>query len=129
MESLPTFLPFSGAFIGAMIGATIFSLVQWQIDKKRQKFAYRCKLVTHWRKIFDEISKDYNHKWTEKDVVRALSVYGYYSSFLAHMNPLRPNDPRIAHAVDMTEKFGLCPWLWFFICEVQFLEKVVWKLA
>ena len=73
MEISPAILTFLGAILGAMIGATVSPFVQWQIEKKRQRLAYRREQIARWHKMFEKYTDSDTWKLPDEDLLYYLT--------------------------------------------------------
>ena len=87
MEISPAILTFLGAVLGAMIGATVSPLVQWQIEKKRQRLTYRRELISRWRKLFDKYADSDTWGLPDEDLTYQLMKESGFLSFMTHASP------------------------------------------
>jgi hypothetical protein len=130
METLPTLLPFLGAVLGAMIGATVSPLVQWQIEKKKQKLTYKRDLITRWRKMLEEIAREHKDKWANEEHPISLRhrdlllKYGDFTSLVMYAeHPDNISKSEWKDRREAGEKYGIPPLLMHYMWEVHLLEK------
>jgi hypothetical protein len=129
MEFFPTLLPFLGAVIGAMIGATVSPFVQWQIEKKRQRLAYRRELILRWRKMLEEVVNNRADKWAGKEIHQIMFTQGDFASLVMYSrDPKNTTDSEWKNYIEMGEKYGIPPMIMHYIHELQRLEEQ-WKLV
>jgi hypothetical protein len=126
MEISPAILTFFGAILGAMIGATVSPFVQWQIEKKRQRLAYKRELISRWRKMFEKYTDTDTWKLPDKDLLYSLTKESDYLSFITY------STVKGSHQLPASEKEFLANSylhhsIYLYLQEIVRLEKE-WKL-
>jgi hypothetical protein len=121
-----TLLPFLGAVIGAMIGATVSPLVQWQIEKKRQKLTYKRELISRWRKMFERYNSDKNSGLDDEVILGWLMKEGDFATFMAY-SKVSGSHQLPEEEKESVENAGIHPLIYMYLRETARLEKE-WKL-
>ena len=73
-------LPALLGFLAGVLGATVTPFIQWYIEKKRLKVAYKQKLITDWRKMIEEVAKTHSQQSSNVEVVKALMNHSAFYS-------------------------------------------------
>jgi hypothetical protein len=126
MEISPALLAFLGAIIGAMIGATVAPFVQWQIEKRRQRMAYRRELIATWRKLFEDFTDGKISGLPDEEVDYMLAKRSDFVSFMAH-SKIDWKQPFTKSETEFLENASIHPMIFKYLEETVRLEKE-WKL-
>ncbi len=119
-------LPFLGAVIGALIGAILAPFVNWQIEKKKQRLAYRKELISKWRKLFEEYADAETVQWPDETVFEMLGKRADFMSFAGHTSG-RKRYKLSEPEEEYVQNCGIHPLIYIYLQEVVELEKE-WKL-
>ena len=126
MQTLPTILTVLGAIAGAMIGATVAPFVQWQIEKRRQRMAYRRELVSRWRTMLEKFNDRRSSGLPDEDLLYLLTRDGDFITFSAYSS-VRGSEDLLPGEKEFLENSEMHPLIYLYFKEVGKLEKK-WKL-
>ena len=125
-SSVTILLPFLGAIIGALIGATLAPFVNWHIEKKKQRLAYRKELVSRWRTLFEEYADAETAQWPGETVLEMLGKRADFLSFAGHTSRRQPYQLSKSEE-EYVQNCGIHPLIFTYLQETVELEKK-WKL-
>ena len=81
---LTALIPASLGLLGGVVGSLIAPWVNWGIEKRRQKLAYRRELVASWRKMIQSVTR--NPRDGGKSLVFHLERYDRFYSLKPHLS-------------------------------------------
>jgi hypothetical protein len=126
MQNLSTVLTFLGAIAGAMIGATVAPIVQWQIEKRRQRMTYRRELISRWRTMLEKFNDRRGSGLPDEDLLYMLTRDGDFIAFNAY-STIKVSQDLLPGEKEFLENSEIHPLIYLYFKEVARLEKV-WKL-
>ena len=126
-SSVTVLLPFLGAIIGALIGAILAPFVNWHLEKKKQRLAYRKELVSQWRALFEEYAGAETVQWPDETVLEMLSKRADFLSFAGHTSK-RKRYQLSESEEEHVQNCGIHPLIYIYLQEIVELEKE-WKLV
>lgn len=119
-------LPFLGAVIGALIGAILAPFVNWHIEKKKQRLAYRKELISRWKTLFEEYANAETAQWPDETVLEMLGKKADFLSFAGHTSR-RKRYQLSESEEEYVQNCGIHPLIYIYLKEIVELEKE-WKL-
>ena len=81
-----TILPALLGFLAGVLGATITPLIQWNIEKKRLKLAYRRELIASWRKAIAELAQTVAPQTSDEEAFQLLAKNSAFYSLAPHLD-------------------------------------------
>jgi hypothetical protein len=119
-------LPFLGAVIGSLIGATLAPFVNWQIEKKKQRLAYRKDLISRWRALFEEYATAEIAQWPDETALEMLGKKADFLSFAGHTYG-RKSYQLSKSEEEYVQNCGIHPLIFSYLQEIVKLE-IEWRL-
>jgi hypothetical protein len=110
------------AIVSLIIGAIVGPYINWGIEKKKQKLAYRRELVSKWRAMLQEVAQE---KGDNKTTRLRLESHRDFYSFLPH---LKERSTPIDDALMETFSPELSPVITHLVNEVERIERE-WDLT